>query len=106
MPTLLQFYFPFAGPWGEEMAGALAGLAHDISGTPGLRWKIWTENRTEGRAGGIYLFDDAASAEAYRTLHTLRLRNIGIGEVRALTFSVNETLSAATRGPLAAAATR
>lgn len=100
MPTLLQFDFPFTGPWGEEMAGALAGLAEDIAGTGGLRWKIWTENRDEGRAGGIYLFDDRASAEAYRKLHALRLRNFGIGEVRAIAFDVNPALSGITRAPL------
>lgn len=100
MPTLLQFDFPFTGPWGEEMAGALAGLAEDIARTGGLRWKIWTENRDAGRAGGIYLFDDAASAEAYCRLHTLRLQNFGIGEIRAIAFDVNAPLSGITRAPL------
>jgi hypothetical protein len=104
MPTLLQFDFPFIGPWGEEMAGALLGLAEDIAGTRGLRWKIWTENREQGRAGGVYLFDDLASAEAYRKLHTLRLQSFGIGEIRAIAFDVNEALTAVTRGPLTAAA--
>jgi hypothetical protein len=31
----------------------------------GLLWKIWLMNETEKSAGGIYLFKDEASAQAY-----------------------------------------
>jgi hypothetical protein len=58
--TLLQIDFPYNGPWGESAAEAMRGLAEDIAGTPGLKWKSWTENQTTGRAGGIYLFDGRA----------------------------------------------
>ncbi len=101
MPTLLQFDFPMPGPWGLEMTRAMDGLARDIAVTPGLRWKIWTENSATGEAGGIYLFDDAASAAAYAEMHTRRLQSFGIAGIRAKTFDVNEGLTAITRGPLA-----
>ena len=65
MPCLLQFDFPFSGPWGDQMAGAMQDLARSIAQEPGLRWKIWTENEATGEAGGIYLFEDVASAQAY-----------------------------------------
>ena len=65
MATLLQFDFPMAGPWGDEMAEAFGDLAGIIGRSPGLRWKIWTENPEEGLGGGIYLFEDDASALAY-----------------------------------------
>ncbi len=102
MPTLVQFDFPMQGPWGEEMAAAFGDLAELIAATPGLRWKVWTENSETGQAGGIYLFDDDATASAYVAEHTARLRGFGVTDIRARTFHVNEPLTAITRGPLAA----
>ena len=40
MSVLLQVDFPFQGPWGDEMATAMEGLAQDIAAEPGLTWKI------------------------------------------------------------------
>lgn len=100
MATLVQFDFPTQGPWGEEMAAAYAELAQDIAAQPGLRWKIWTENAEQEMAGGIYLFEDAASAHAYADMHTRRLQGFGVTGIRALFFDVNETLTRTTRGPL------
>jgi hypothetical protein len=100
MPTLLQIDFPMQGPWGEEMAGAFRDLAELIGRVPGLRWKIWTENREASEGGGIYLFDDAASAQAYLDEHTKRLNGFGIADIRARLFDVNEPLTAVNHGPL------
>jgi hypothetical protein len=97
--TLLQFDFPFEGPWGEEMAAALNGLARDIAGEDGLIWKIWTENRDERRAGGIYLFRNRASAERYRDKHSERLAAFGISDITARSFDDNDGLSVITRAP-------
>jgi hypothetical protein len=97
--TILQFDFPFEGPWGDEMATAFDGLAHDIAAEEGLLWKIWTENREDRRAGGIYLFGDAISAERYRLKHAARLKSFGIDDIVARTFQANPVLSAVTRGP-------
>lgn len=97
---LVQFDFPFAGPWGREMAAAMADLAADIAAEPGLRWKIWTEAPEEGRAGGLYLFESRAEAEAYRDKHAARLEGFGITGIRALILDVNAGLSAITRAPL------
>lgn len=98
--TLLQFDFPFDGPWGGDMAAALDGLAKDIAGEDGLLWKIWTENEGERRAGGIYLFSDADAAERYRAKHAARLAQFGIAGIEAKAFSVNGPLTAITRGPV------
>lgn len=100
MPTLLQIDFPLSGPWGEEMAEAYADLARLISETQGLRWKVWTESRASGESGGIYLFDDEASARSYLEEHTRRLEGFGVTGIRARVFDVNEPLTAITRGPL------
>jgi hypothetical protein len=97
---LLQIDFPLTGPWGDDAAAAFRELAETIAQTPGLRWKIWTENEQEGRTGGIYLFDDEESLDAFLAEHLERLRGFGVQDVRAISFAVNETLSAITDGPL------
>lgn len=99
MAVLLQFDFPFQGPFGAAMTDALDGLAHDIAGEPGLLWKIWTENAAAGMAGGIYLFATEETAAAYAQKHTERLAGFGITGIRALSFTVNEGLSKITRAP-------
>lgn len=98
--TLLQIDFPFEDPWGRSMSATLEELGDDLAREEGLVWKIWTENETEHRAGGIYLFADDASAERYRRKQVKRLASFGIHEVVARTFSVNETLSVLSRAPL------
>ena len=101
MATLLQIDFPFTGPFGQEMSAALADLARSIAQEPGLVWKIWTENAAEQLAGGIYLFTDSASADAYLAMHSARLASFGITGIRACKFEVNEALTRLTRGPAA-----
>ena len=100
MPILLQVDFPYQGPWGEDMAQAMQGLAQSIAQEPGLLWKIWTENRDTGEAGGIYLFADRADAERYLEMHCARLLGFGIAAVNAKLFEVNLPLSRIDRAPL------
>lgn len=100
MSYILQVDFPYAGPWGQAMTEAMAGLARSIAEEPGLLWKIWTESEAAGEAGGIYLFKDIPSAEAYLTMHTARLKDFGVPHVNAKIFAVNEALSQLDRGPV------
>lgn len=100
MAVLLQVDFPYQGPWGSAMSTAMAGLAQSIASEPGLLWKIWTEDAERQEAGGIYLFADRPSAEAYLTMHTARLQSFGIALVNAKLFDVNADLSAIDRAPL------
>jgi hypothetical protein len=100
MAKLIQFDFSYNGPYGDEMATALRGLAESIVKEPGFIWKIWTENSATKEAGGIYLFEDEKSAESYIRMHTERLQQFGIGEVRTKMFDVNRDLTAVTKGPM------
>ena len=100
MCILLQVDFPYGGPWGVAMCEAMRGLAESIAGEPGLIWIIWTESPATGEAGGIYLFADRPSAEAYVAMHTARLKSFGITPVNGKIFAVNEVLSAIDRAPL------
>lgn len=97
---LLQVDFVDDRPTAGDNTTALTELAHNIAQTPGLIWKIWTENPDTHEAGGIYLFEDEASLDAYLTMHTQRLKRMGIGQINAKKFQVNESLTAITRGKL------
>ena len=100
MKTLLQVDFPFDGPFGQEMADAMKELAESIAKEPGFIWKIWTENAETREAGGIYLFEDGASARKYLDMHTARLKGFGVPVVNAKMFQVNDALSAIDHGPV------
>ncbi|BBB29845.1 monooxygenase [Neptunomonas japonica] len=100
MSILLQVDFDYSGPFGEEMAGMLTSLAESINHEPGMIWKIWTESEQDKLGGGIYLFEDKASANAYLAMHTARLKEMGIAEVRGKVFDVNSSLSIINQGPI------
>lgn len=100
MPKLLQMNFPHAGPFGRKMAEELLELAQSIAKEPGLRWKLWIENKATGEAGGIYLFEHEDAARSYLKMHTARLKQLGVPQVQAKVFDVNEDLSAICHAPL------
>ena len=103
MKSALIFHFPFHGPWTGEMTEALKPLAADIASEAGLIFKLWLEDRENGRAGGIYLFDDAAAAARYRVKHQARLAASGHQGVEVLSYPVNDALSALTKAGFAVA---
>ena len=100
MPILVQVDFPKEAPYGNEMASQYKEVAESIAREPGLIWKIWTENEETREAGGIYLFEDRASAEAYTTMHSARLAARGLDNVRVKIFEINDRLTRLTRGPI------
>ncbi len=97
---LLQVDFSYSGPFGQDMAEALRELAASINEEPGMIWKIWTESQAGQRGGGVYLFADQASAEAYLEMHSARLTAMGITDIRGLIFDINEPLTAINQGPV------
>ncbi len=101
--TLLQIDFPGHGPWGEDLTKMASDLAQLLSKTPGMVWKIWTENSRTGDCGGVYLFTDESSADNFLEEHLPRLDAMGIKDVRAKVLDVNEGLSRITRAPMTAA---
>lgn len=101
MAKLLQVDFDFNGPFGEEMATALVGLAESINQEPGMIWKIWTESAQDKLGGGIYFFEDEATAQAYLAMHSARLQQMGVNDVRGVIFDINEPLTSINKGPMA-----
>jgi hypothetical protein len=77
----------------ELSADDIQSLVNDISNEDGLLWKIWTENKDEKIAGGIYLFSNKNDAKRYLDKHTKRLESFGYKNIRAKIFDVNLPLS-------------
>jgi len=100
MNKLLQVDFDYSGPFGDEMAAILVELAESINHEPGIIWKIWTENQKDQLGGGIYLFENEVSALTYLKMHTMRLTEMGIKEVRGQIFDVNTSLSIINKAPI------
>ena len=61
---LLQVNFTF-NVTRPEYEGAVGPLAEDFAALDGLVWKVWIMNEEGSEAGGIYLFRDQASMQAY-----------------------------------------
>ncbi|TCH98954.1 hypothetical protein EJV46_10400 [Roseococcus sp. SYP-B2431] len=90
---------PGTPPPGPERDALLRPLAHSIAAhTPGLAWKIWTEDHAAGRAGGLYAFATREDALAYRALHEARVAARGASDIRVALWDINAALSAVTRG--------
>jgi hypothetical protein len=100
MNILLQIDFPYNGPFGSEMGEAFAELAQSIAVEKGLIWKMWTENSQTQEAGGIYLFEDSVSAQAYLKMHTARLESFGVEGIRSKIFEINIPLSHITKATI------
>ena len=49
----------------EELEKGADGFVNPVLEVPGFIWKIWILNKQKKLTGGIYLFQDEASAKAY-----------------------------------------
>ncbi|MEY4858530.1 MAG: hypothetical protein RLZZ235_697 [Pseudomonadota bacterium] len=88
---------PYPAP-GAERNALLRPLAHSIAAdTPGLVWKIWTEDAAAGRAGGLYAFTTREHALAYQAMHTERVTVRGATDIRAVLWDINAELTAITK---------
>ena len=86
-----------------EQAEQLREVAEQISGVPGLRWKVWIYDDSRGAAGGIYLFDSEEHARSFgdEVLPAALGALSGVSQADARYFDVDERLTAVTRGPIA-----
>ena len=76
--------------------------ARQFLDVPGLLWKIWLDGDAERLAGGIYMFEERASAEAYAAGPIVaRLRDHpDLSDLDVRIFGVRERMSEITRAPL------
>ena len=86
----------------KDYATMVAPLADSIAKTPGLEWKVWLFNEQNHEAGGVYLFRDEASVNAYLNGDIVAglKKQPTIKEISAKIFDVDENLTHKTRGPL------
>ena len=98
---ILQLNFKF-NVTADEYESAVAPLAGDFAQVPGLQWKVWLMNEPEGEAGGIYVFDDQASLDAYvhGELAAAVMAHPALSDFEAKQFDVMDAPTAVTRGPI------
>lgn len=76
--------------------------ANVIASVEGLIWKIWVSQAEESEIGGVYLFANRQSAEAYLNhpvIQAVRL-NPAVVSSHSQLWDVENSLSAVTRAPL------
>jgi hypothetical protein len=83
----------------DEDVLAFAQLLSKVSG---LRWKIWIGDEKRSEVGGIYLFDDQASAKAFidGPLFAQVKSNPNFTNIQTKLFDINVAASEITRAPL------
>lgn len=102
MPArILQITFKLNVPR-AEFEDIARSLVSDFAQLPGLTWKIWLMNEEEGEAGGIYLFGDVTSLDAYLEgpLAQAVMAHPALSDLVAKQFDVIEDCTAITRGPV------
>ena len=103
---LLRISFRLQGIEPAQYEAIAAESALGIAEVPGLLWKIWPLS-ADGVAGGIYLFEDAASLRAYVDGPVVAyLKSAPIfADLQIEEYAILEEPSTITRGPVPMAAT-
>lgn len=98
---IMQLNFKFSVT-GSEYEQAVSPLADQIAAVTGLRWKIWMINEAEGEAGGIYMFENEASVNAFLEgpLAAQVTGHPALSDFSVKQFDVMENQTAITRGPV------
>ena len=101
MPKILQVNYRLNIPVADFLQNS-GPVADIIANAGGLRWKIWLANDTEKEGGGLYLFEDEASLQAFLDGPVVaKLRgHPAVTEVAVKRFDVPAELSATTRAPV------
>lgn len=75
--------------------------AEHIAQTAGMRWKIWIKRSESQEAGGVYLFDDEAAAQAFSERVVSLLKSVPlVTDVTVRIFAVVEEPTRITNGPI------
>jgi putative monooxygenase ydhR len=100
---MLEINFKFTQS-ADDYKKLVAPFADPIAAVPGLTWKVWILNDKAHEAGGVYLFKDEASLNAYLRgeIVTGLKQQQTLKEITTKVFDVVEDMSLKTRGPIAA----
>lgn len=102
MAKILQITFRNPNGSSEVARQAAQQRAQQIAEWPGLLWKIWIADPPQALYGGIYCFEDAASATAYLNSPIAdNMRSVpGVTDFQAQLFEINGPFTALNRGPV------
>lgn len=98
---ILQINFKYNVPK-DDYVGAVSGLAGEFAAVEGLRWKVWLLDESGGESGGIMLFQDQASLEAFLNspLAAKVTGHPALSDFSIKQFDVMKKETMVTRGPL------
>lgn len=87
-----------------EYEQVISPLVSEFVAVAGLRWMIWLVNMAQQEAGGICLFDDEASAQAFLAGSLVaQVRELaGMSELSLRQFDVMKNETCITHGPIGA----
>ena len=73
-----------------------------IASTEGLIWKIWVSQEEEFKTGGVYLFANRETAEAYLNHPVVQAvcSNPAVTSAKSQIWEIEKSLSVLTRAPL------
>ena len=74
--------------------------AESRANIPGFIWKVWLRNEKAGRGGGLFLFEDRASADAWVAERVNRKFSSTTSNITVELFDVDEELTRISRGPI------
>lgn len=101
MKKILQINFKFNAP-SSMIEKAFLQAAPPIANVKGLLWKVWLMNEAEKSAGGIYLFKDDASVQAYLKGEIIAemKSNPACSDFEVKVFDISPEPTKITRGPV------
>lgn len=86
----------------QEFQDTIGADASDLAAFPGLQWKIWVVDEEGEAYGGVHLFDDQASVDAYlRDVIGALAEHPAIHGVETRVFDIMADPSLVTRAPIA-----
>lgn len=100
--VVLEVDFTYDFETAEEYIAEVSPLAEAYAAVEGLRWKAWTLNAEEKRAGAVYLFESAAARTAYleSELAATVAAHPALSDFRVQEYDVMRAESLATHGPI------
>ena len=99
---ILQINFKIKVPRSDYEKATLDQFARPIASVKGLLWKVWLVNDDKKEAGGVYLFKDEQSLNAFLRGNIVAdvKKHPALSDIDAKIFDVMDEHSKLTYGPI------